>query len=575
MDRIFIHIDLDSYYCQVEQAQNPSLVNLPFGIQQKHIIVTANYPARASGVKKLQLLADAKKACPGLIIINGEDIQRYRDASKQVFRHVRAIFGSKVQRLGMDEIWIDVTDHIAGHDRCPAGSTQFQLGGHFIEHDNQPSGHVLGQAGHDEVDAKLILASHIAAFTRESIRREFSFTSSAGICTSKIIAKLVGDVKKPNNQTVIFPCFHQEFMDSVQIKKIAGVGYAFLKVLYAKLSEEPAPPPRTVELPVDDLDAEDEELFKDNIEVEDDADDDDFKVTSKEKEAFLTSNPQSLTVRQVRKQVDLSTLISWFGTEKGKWLWDILHARDDSQIVESLLQPKSIGVEDSFLHCTSIEEVSTRLLDLTTDLVTRMENDLKENGAWVKYPRNLRLTPRFRNHTDAGRSGEVFRHKRVSRSAPLPVDAFASHLTPANRAAKLVSQVLLPMFRKLCSDKSGWDLSLLNVGVSDFENSRPSTIGISDYFDGTRSTISPSDQCPPGLDESVWTSLSPDIKKDVLNDLKRRALADDISPDAKRIAVARDEDDFADIWEADEQGHLCTICSSVIPMFAVDDHVCR
>jgi nucleotidyltransferase/DNA polymerase involved in DNA repair len=57
---------------QVEQVRNPRLQGLPFVIKQKHIVVTASYPARKLGIKKLQLWSDAKKLCPDLITIVGE-----------------------------------------------------------------------------------------------------------------------------------------------------------------------------------------------------------------------------------------------------------------------------------------------------------------------------------------------------------------------------------------------------------------------------------------------------------------------------------------------------------------------
>jgi nucleotidyltransferase/DNA polymerase involved in DNA repair len=57
---------------QVEQVRDPRLQGLPFVIKQKHIVVTASYPARKRGVKKLQLWTEAKKLCPEMITIVGE-----------------------------------------------------------------------------------------------------------------------------------------------------------------------------------------------------------------------------------------------------------------------------------------------------------------------------------------------------------------------------------------------------------------------------------------------------------------------------------------------------------------------
>ena len=72
--RVIIHIDIDCFYAQVEMVADPSLVSKPLGIQQKNIVVTCNYVARASGVGKCMLVTEALKVCPALVLVNGEDL---------------------------------------------------------------------------------------------------------------------------------------------------------------------------------------------------------------------------------------------------------------------------------------------------------------------------------------------------------------------------------------------------------------------------------------------------------------------------------------------------------------------
>ena len=54
------------------------------GIQQKYLLVTCNYPARARGVTKLMGITEAKKKCPELVLVSGEDLTRYREMSYQI-----------------------------------------------------------------------------------------------------------------------------------------------------------------------------------------------------------------------------------------------------------------------------------------------------------------------------------------------------------------------------------------------------------------------------------------------------------------------------------------------------------
>lgn len=77
-------------------------------MQQKQIIVTCNYEARRRGLHKLQLIRDAKRICPDVVIELGEDISRFRDASKELYEYLKAFsWNGKVERLGFDEVSVD------------------------------------------------------------------------------------------------------------------------------------------------------------------------------------------------------------------------------------------------------------------------------------------------------------------------------------------------------------------------------------------------------------------------------------------------------------------------------------
>lgn len=83
----------------------------PLGIKQKNILATCNYEARAYGVRKLQLITDAKKACPHLVIIEGEDLTPFRDASKLLFNYLKSYsWNNKAERLGFDEVFLGESD---------------------------------------------------------------------------------------------------------------------------------------------------------------------------------------------------------------------------------------------------------------------------------------------------------------------------------------------------------------------------------------------------------------------------------------------------------------------------------
>lgn len=87
------------------EREDPRLRYLPLAVQQKQIIVTCNYEARRRGLRKLQLVKEARKICPDVIIVLGEDLSPFRNASKELYNFLRAYaWSSKVERMGFDEV---------------------------------------------------------------------------------------------------------------------------------------------------------------------------------------------------------------------------------------------------------------------------------------------------------------------------------------------------------------------------------------------------------------------------------------------------------------------------------------
>jgi DNA polymerase iota len=105
-------IDMDCFYAQVEEVNNPALRGHPMAVTQKFIVVTCNYAARAFGVGKLMSIVDAQRCCPALRLVNGEDLTAYRRASDQVRRVLTAEVG-ECEHACMDEFFIDLSGIVA------------------------------------------------------------------------------------------------------------------------------------------------------------------------------------------------------------------------------------------------------------------------------------------------------------------------------------------------------------------------------------------------------------------------------------------------------------------------------
>uniref|UniRef100_A0A8D0PTZ2 DNA polymerase iota n=1 Tax=Sus scrofa TaxID=9823 RepID=A0A8D0PTZ2_PIG len=223
--RVIVHVDLDCFYAQVEMISNPELKGKPLGVQQKYHVVTCNYEARKFGVKKLMKVRDAKEKCPQLVLVNGEDLTRYRETSYKVTELLEQ-FSPLVERLGFDENFVDLTEMVEKR------LEQFQsddlsavtVSGHVYK--NQPINL------RDILHIRLLIGSQIAAEMREAMYNHLSLTGCAGVASNKLLAKLVSGVFKPNQQTVLLPESSQDLIHSLShIKEMPGIGYKTAKRL--------------------------------------------------------------------------------------------------------------------------------------------------------------------------------------------------------------------------------------------------------------------------------------------------------------------------------------------------------
>jgi DNA polymerase-4 len=75
-NRVIMHLDMNSFFASVEQASNPDLQGKPVvvtGSQQRTVILTASYEARAFGIKTGMMLFEARRLCPGVIMVPADN----------------------------------------------------------------------------------------------------------------------------------------------------------------------------------------------------------------------------------------------------------------------------------------------------------------------------------------------------------------------------------------------------------------------------------------------------------------------------------------------------------------------
>lgn len=193
--RKIIHVDMDCFFAAVEMRDDPSLRDIPIAIGgsrvQRGVISTANYPARKYGVRSAMPTATALRLCPHLKLLPGR-FDAYKEASQQI-RAIFTRYTPLIEPLSLDEAYLDVTNS----EHCQGSAT------------------LMAQA------------------IRAEILRETGLTASAGIAPIKFLAKIASDMNKPDGQYVITPQAMPDFLLTLPLSKIPGVG----KVATKKLEE--------------------------------------------------------------------------------------------------------------------------------------------------------------------------------------------------------------------------------------------------------------------------------------------------------------------------------------------------
>ncbi|KAK6345467.1 hypothetical protein TWF718_007383 [Orbilia javanica] len=510
------------FYASCHERVNPALRNLPLAIQQKQIIVTCNYVARKRGLHKLQLLTEAKRACPDLVVVNGENLDLFRDCSKENFLFLKEyIWSGKIERLGFDEVFMDVTDQI-DYNLDLAQKESFKSGFYQLKPD-QPNfgfrfdwsivpGHLYPSLAKpnskppqevlENIPKRLLLATHLAQYLRLLLLDQQGFTCSAGVCTSKLTAKLAGTINKPSAQTLLLPDHTQEFLDDLAVLSIPGIGSKTGRIIRdlvrsQKKIEETKGQTVTEGSEVDngtqnqntetfdlDLDVETEEFAEDEIEQLERAGKDGFM------EAYYNDSDVKTKVIEARTMLSRQKLDENIGNMPpgaGR-VWELLHGIDNTEVAKATLVPTQVSIEDTFrsgtvTQDTPIDELESILARLSITLVRRLKTDLLVTTVtpipddhsqvdisqlgqppakkWQAFPKTLRISTRDRHTTKyPGRN---------SKSAPMPNFVFSLTARIEETAKRLAKEALVPLFKRLHSSNTGsgarYDLALINVAA--------------------------------------------------------------------------------------------------------------
>lgn len=192
--RKILHLDLDAFFCAVEERRKPALRGLPFAVgglpDERGVVASCSYAARAFGVRSAMPMSRALRLCPDLKILPG-DHPAYSEASREVMQRL-ADLTPLVEQISIDEAFMDVSD-------LPAPAEQ------------------------------------LARALQKRIRDELNLPCSLGVAANKLVAKIANDVGKaakragdmrqpPQAITIVPPGSEAAFLAPLPVIQLWGVG---------------------------------------------------------------------------------------------------------------------------------------------------------------------------------------------------------------------------------------------------------------------------------------------------------------------------------------------------------------
>ncbi len=191
MIRTILHLDLDAFFCAVEELRDPSLHGKPFAVggppEERGVVASCSYPARRFGVRSAMPMSRALRLCPGLIILSHRH-GVYGEVSDQVMQRLGKL-SPLVEQISIDEAFVDISSL------------------------NEPPGDT----------ARRIQAQ---------VNAELGLPCSIGIAASKLVAKIATEVGKksaqkgepPNAITIVPPGQETTFLAPLPVDLLWGVG---------------------------------------------------------------------------------------------------------------------------------------------------------------------------------------------------------------------------------------------------------------------------------------------------------------------------------------------------------------
>ncbi|MFT3914637.1 MAG: DNA polymerase IV [Anaeromyxobacteraceae bacterium] len=205
--RGFCCLDLDTFFVSVERLLDPTLEGKPVVVGGKPgsrgVVTACSYEVRRLGVKSGMSLVEAGKLAPDAIYlpvrhdVYGTHAERVRELARR--------FSPVVLVASIDEMYLD----LSGCERLYGGAA--------------PAGARAGDApGDAAADDRAIEAAVLRL--QAAVYDELGLPSSAGIATSKVVAKVASALAKPRGVMLVPAGVEAAVLAPLPVRAFPGIG---------------------------------------------------------------------------------------------------------------------------------------------------------------------------------------------------------------------------------------------------------------------------------------------------------------------------------------------------------------
>lgn len=228
--KIYVHVDLDSFYASVETLMHPEYKDIPLGVGNNLMLSACNYKAREYGVRSGMPGYQAKDICP-MLVITKLNFHKYNKYSEMIME-ILSSYDPDIEIYGIDEACM-IFDQEKLKKAFNYYNTNKTNGRSYINLNNKDEEDLNQELEFNEFSFKSV--NLLISKIRQVIFRNTKLTASAGMSVCRGLAKFSSKVHKPNGQYVLDKNFTEE-IDHLEIDEINGIGACTKELLHKALN---------------------------------------------------------------------------------------------------------------------------------------------------------------------------------------------------------------------------------------------------------------------------------------------------------------------------------------------------